>query len=221
MGIIHNADGTFSTTVCRAKHPGAGRCPHFDHRANSKEAKAYISYLNKHKDEFTAVDFNRDSYSISESMRSFMIDKMGFDADQLDDVDTDDIKHAWFHDDEDAYTQTMSEAADGPLSSFKAQPSLIAGARKLVDNGVKIEVVADRVLGMKDDTSSDTSIWMGINGIDGRQPDGEPVVSIMVDPNNDEQHASASMRSNYVPKYDAMSTDEANAFKELGYASIR
>jgi hypothetical protein len=189
--------------------------------SSSKEAKAYIIYLNKNKDYLKTINFEKDSYSIREDMRRFLIENRGFNPEDLGDFQDSDMKHAWFHDDDKEFIESMKSVSDSNLRQFKASPNLTKSAKQLVDSDVKIEVVADRVIGLKNDNSADTEIWMAINGISQKNKlDGEPSVYIMVDPTEGDHTTAESMRTHYVPENKPMDEDERLAFSKCGYASI-
>ena len=220
MGITKNADGTYSTSICRAKIGNEGKfgCHHFAHRDNANSSKQLIVFLEAHKEEFKNTDVNNDSMSISESYKAWLVDNKNMDQDKLD--STDNVLE-WFDGDVDKMRETMSEMTESNFTVLKANADIVNDVSRIADDGVKIEVIADRTIGLKESYDSDSSIWKKANGIKDEHLDGEAPVTILVGESQGELKSSDTIRRTYEHPKIKMSIDEAKEFSKLGYASIR
>lgn len=219
MGIMKNADGTFSTSICRAKLGNEGKfgCHHFVHRNNADEAKSLLLFLEKHKDEFKDVDMTADSLSLTDSFRNYLTDKMDVDPESL----ASDDPRNWFPD-EKSYEDSLARAVgeDG-MPSMRVCESLHRDIAALAGAGVSTQVVADRTIGMKESCESDTDVWMKANGIGSHWYSDDAVLTVMVDGPDGESAAAARARRTFEPPRDVNAgVARRRALATLGYASV-
>lgn len=220
-GISQNPDGSFSIGRCRAKPENRGRfgCNHFEHAATMDEAKKLQVFYESHKDEFKGIDFNHDLHSYTDSLRTYLVQEMDVDPMRLRSQNVSD----WFPD-VDERVRMLGEAMDsGVFDEAKASQEFTGDVQKLVDSGVKVEVCSDRLNGMRGDRATgDTTIWCGVNGIEGNDEiEGEAHVLIMTANPDDELPTSRRMQRTYVPTIATTGPDERAELETLGYVSQR
>lgn len=195
MGLTYNADGTLTMSLCRAKpgNEGKGRCPHFAHGTREQMSQLITEYTVKQDSGLmSGVSYKRDMFSPQLAFREYLISSGRNPKDLNEDGDMTD---EWFNGDEEQYRRAVKEAVDeGALGNFKADDDIREDMGSLTDRGIKVSVVSDRMIGIRDDYDSDTRIWMAANDVDGDMLDGEPPVQIFTGDPEDEGEATRDVR---------------------------
>lgn len=225
IGIMRNADGSLSAGPCRAKpgNEGTGRCKHFKHVTSKKQAEQYISMMTTHADAMQIVDFSRDVNSMSDNLSQYL-QKRGFNPDDLP-TDTEvPIMTSWFHNDSAKAEKFLREAQEeGVLPKITTSKEFSAAIASSVNSGIKVEVCADRVVGLKTpaDVNRDTDVWMTANKVSMKSISGEAPLMLMVDEGKSEREAANNVRDKYTGEpANEMSDARREDFATAGYACL-
>lgn len=227
-GITRNADGSLTVSNCRAQpgHEGMYGCHHFRHCESDKEAQKYITMMTVHKNEYMGtVDFDRDVEDLNDSFRQYMISR-GYKEDDLPVGSENPMLVSWFHNDASKAERFLNDAQnEGVLPKMRVSEELGDAIRDCVKTGVKVEVVADRVVGLKtdEDTMRETDVWMTANKITMRGLKGDAPITLMVDSGKDEGNAASEFRRNSTPAGQVHLTGEQREDfeKNVGYACLQ
>jgi hypothetical protein len=224
-GLTVDKNGVMQSSICRAKHPGSGRCNHFAHVKNAASAQKYIVLHQLQPDLMKVVNYDKDVNSLHESVKDYMSDR-GVDVEYTPTEDGVNIIDTWFNGDRKLAERILGEAQEeGVIPKIKASDTVRTDIHDLTVAGVKVEVDGDRFAGMNPeaDVSLDTDVWMTANGLSHKMIDGEAPVTLMVAEGAEEAHASDKIRSNWSKdqSLDSLISEERRSdFEHAGYASL-
>lgn len=224
IGIIENADGTFSASPCRAKdvNRGRGRCKHFKHVSSKDEANQYISIMTTHKDDMGNVDVDmNDIAQIGDKFHDYLEDR-GYKAPTNADSS---ILMSWFHGDTAKASKMLLEAQnEGIIPHVQMRKSLASDVNNLISSDIGVTVVSGRYIGLTtpEEDKLNTDVMMLANGITSKQFSGEPPVTLMVASGDGDKSASSNVRSTFVNKNRVeMSSERKKDFADnAGYACL-
>lgn len=195
MGLTRNADGTLTMSLCRAKpgNEGKGRCPHFAHGTREQMSQLITEYtVKKDSGMMDGVSYQRDMFSPQLAFREHLISTGHSPRDLNEDGD---IVDEWFDGDREEYKKAVKTAVEeGALGNFHADEDIREDVGELTGKGIKVSVVSDRMIGIRDNYDADTSIWMTANDVDGEPLDGEPPVQIFTGEPDNEAEATDDIR---------------------------
>lgn len=228
---VHNPDGSVSYTVsdCRAQpgHEGMYGCHHFRHCDSDKKAQKYIMLATLDKDEMSGtVNFDHDVDDLYDDFRQYLKARGRKDTDLPTNSDNN-MLTSWFHNDSSEAERMLNDAQEeGVLPKLKTSEKLGDDIRNCVKSGIKVDVVADRVIGLKtdDDVTNETDIWMTANGIPTKDYDGEAPITLMVEDGKYESDAANAMRKSASPLkalHEDSVTIDPEDLESAGYASLQ
>ena len=221
---------SFSVSPCRAKpgHEGRYGCNHYRHASSIKAAKRDIALMTTQEEAMDGtINFGKDLQDLSDDLRQYLKSR-GYKEEDLPDSSDQPIITSWFHNNPKEAEKFLNDAQEeGIIPKLKVSEELGGEIRNCMKNGIKVDVVADRMVGLKtdEDVERETDVWMTANKIPMKDYEGEAPITMVVCEGKSEAEAANAVRKTADPvktiKGQGAMVIDPDDLESIGYVSMQ